>query len=272
MTAGKVEQVEDMSAEDAGVSNGGPDLTNKSVIKAMALLTELGRHKGGLTSTELAQAVRITRPTAFRMLLTLEQTGFVDRSENLYTLGWQVARLGRHADPYAGVVARIQPILDEYAAKLNETFSFAMVRDETTYDVIAEASGFNLLNTTQPLVGREYPVHATASGKILLAELDDRRIDASLPEILEAYTADTITNRKALHREIKQVRQQGYAILDNELEEGLFAVACATRDSEGSLTGVLSVNGPLQRLKSTSLPATIEQLHQAAQEIGKALD
>lgn len=78
------------------------DMTNKSVIKATVLLSELGRHRQGITVTELAQAVRMTRPTAFRLLLSLEQTGFVDRVDNRYKLGWQMARLGRLADPMPG--------------------------------------------------------------------------------------------------------------------------------------------------------------------------
>ena len=78
------------------------DLTNKSVIKATQLLKKLGHHRHGITVTELAQACEMTRPTAFRLLLSLEQTGFVERVDNHYMLGWQVARLGRLADPYAG--------------------------------------------------------------------------------------------------------------------------------------------------------------------------
>ena len=77
------------------------DLTNKSVIKATVLLGELGRHRAGITVTELAQAVGMTRPTAFRLLLQLEQTGFVDRVDNRYTLGWEMARR-------AGWLTRIQ--------------------------------------------------------------------------------------------------------------------------------------------------------------------
>ena len=83
-----------------------PDLTNKSVVKAMTLLRELGRHPQGITVTELAQNVGLSRPTAFRLLLSMEQVGFVDRSDNNYTLGWEVARLGRLADPTAGVGRR----------------------------------------------------------------------------------------------------------------------------------------------------------------------
>jgi len=255
--------------DSASVESG--DLTNKSVVKATVLLSELGRHRKGITVTELAQAVGMTRPTAFRLLLSLEQTGFVDRVDNRYLLGWQMARLGRLADPYTGAVARIQPILDEYAVKLNETISFAMIRDETSYDVIAEASGSRYLNASQLYVGGTYPAHASATGKLLLAELADEDIDAALPEKLESLTSRTITSRKVLLREIRQVREQGYSVIDEELEEGLFAAAYPVRDGVGGLVGVLAVQGPVQRLKSDSLPDTINLLRQAATDVAKAL-
>jgi DNA-binding IclR family transcriptional regulator len=272
MAAGRsAAEADEAQGTEASSPDESVDLTNKSVIKATVLLSELGRHRQGITVTELAQAVGMTRPTAFRLLLSLEQTGFVDRVDNRYLLGWQMARLGRLADPYTGAVARIQPILDEYAAKLNETFSFAMVRGELAYDVIAEAYASRYLNVSHVYLGGTYPIHASATGKVLLAELTDERVAGELPEKLESYTPHTITSRKALIKELHQVREQGYAILDDELEEGLFVVACPVRDAANALVGILSINGPVQRLKSDQLPDTIDQLRQAAQDISKAL-
>jgi DNA-binding IclR family transcriptional regulator len=259
------------AGEDDAVAVEPGDLTNKSVVKATVLLSELGRHRKGITVTELAQAVGMTRPTAFRLLLSLEQTGFVDRVDNRYLLGWQMARLGRLADPYTGAVARIQPVLDEYAAIINETISFAMVRSETAYDVIAEASGSRLLNASHLYVGGNYPAHASATGKLMLSELDDDDIAATLPDKLESFTSRTITSRRALLKEIRQIREQGYAVIDEELEEGLFAAAYPVRDGVGGLIGILAVQGPVQRLNVDTLPDAIKQLEQAAAEVAKAL-
>ena len=263
---------EETPVDDESVTAQEPfDLTNKSVIKATVLLKELGHHRHGITVTELAHAVKMTRPTAFRLLLSLEQTGFVERSDNRYMLGWQVARLGRLADPYAGAVAKIQPILDEYASRLNETFSFVMVRGEWDHEVIAEASGSRYLSASHQYLGGSYPLHASATGKLILAEQSDEKIKAELPKKLQSFTRETITNRDALLRELSKVREQGYAVLDNELEEGLFAVGCPARDPAGELIGIVTINGPTQRLKSEHLQATIEEVRQAAEEVSKAL-
>lgn len=254
------------------LSGEGVDLTNKSVVKATHLLGELGRHPEGVSVTEVAQFVDITRPTAFRLLLSLEHAGFVDRSgDNRYKLGWQVARLGRLADPHAGVVARIQPVLDKYAAQLNETVNFAMLRGETAYDVIAEASATRFLNASHLYVGGTYPLHASATGKLILSELSDDRIAEVLPDRLESYTERTITTRRALLREVHRVREQGYALLDDELEEGLFAIACPSRDPHGELLGILVLQGLVQRIKSSGVPRIVAELGRAANEVAEAL-
>jgi DNA-binding IclR family transcriptional regulator len=212
----------------------------------------------------------MTRPTAFRLLLSLEQTGFVDRVDNRYMLGWQMARLGRLADPYAGAVARIQPILDDYAGRLNETLTFVMVRGESDHEVIAEASGSRYLTSNQYL-GGTYPLHASATGKLILAELSDDKIAAVLPKKLDSYTTRTLTSRDTLLEELRRIREQGYAVIEDELEEGLFAAGCPVRDPAGVLVGILTVNGPTQRLKTDQLPETIDELRRAAAEVAKAL-
>jgi DNA-binding IclR family transcriptional regulator len=247
------------------------DLINKSVVKATVLLRELGRHRNGINVTELAQAVKMSRPTAFRLLLSLEQTGFVERDDNRYKLGWQLAHLGRLADPYSGAVAKIQPVLEDYATRLNETFSFVMVVGEWDFEVIAEASSSRYLSASHLYVGRTYPLHASATGKLVLAEQSDEKITAKLPQKLESFTPQTITNRKVLLEEIHRVREQGYAILDDELEEGLFAVGFPVREPAGALRGILLVNGPTQRLKSDDLPAIIDEVRRGADEIAKVL-
>ncbi|YCQ23047.1 IclR family transcriptional regulator (plasmid) [Arthrobacter sp. Z4-13] len=272
MAAGQNASPEDSPESEATAGTPEPfDLINKSVVKATVLLRELGRHPGGINVTELAQAVKMSRPTAFRLLLSLEQTGFVEREDNRYKLGWQLAHLGRLADPYSGAVARIQPVLDAYAARLNETLSFVVVRGEWDHEVIAEASGSRYLSASHLYIGGTYPLHASSTGKLLLAEQSDDKITAKLPEKLESFTPHTIASRDELLKEIQQVRKDGYAVLSDELEEGLFAAGYPVRDSAGTLMGVLTINGPTQRLKSEQLDSIINELRQGAEEISKVL-
>jgi DNA-binding IclR family transcriptional regulator len=146
-----------------------------------------------------------------------------------------------------------------------------MLRGETDYDVIAEASAGRFLNAATLYVGRSYPLHVSATGKVVLAELDDERIAEVMPESLEPFTAGSITRREDLLAEVRRVRDQGYALLDDELEVGLFAVACPARHADGELFGVVVLQGPTQRMKSSGLPEVISQVRQAAAEIAVAM-
>lgn len=259
---------EDISTDETAEPT---DLTNKSVIKATLLLSELGRHRKGITVTELAHRVGMTRPTAFRLLLSLEQTGFVERVDGKYTLGWEVARLGRLADPHRGIISRVQATLDTLAEQLNETIGYAVVNGDTDFDLVAEASGSRLLSMSGGYVGQRYPLHASATGKLVLAELSEQRIQELFPETLPAMTRYTITHRDDLLRALHEIQRQGYATMDNELEEGLFSVAVPVRDDDGRLIGVLTANGPDQRLKTGRLPHIVERLRQSAEDISRSL-
>lgn len=237
-------------------------LTNKSVVKGVQLLRELARHDSGATVTDLAKAVGLSRPTAFRLLNSLELTGFVDRTDAKYTLGWEFARLARRAHPYAGLVTRIQPVLDELAETLSETVTVSVpLPSGRELDLIAAATGSHVVSVSvRTLIGGQWPLHASSTGKILLAEMDQDTLMTLLPPRLEALTPDTIVDRDILMREVQQVREQGYSIIDNELEEGLLSLSRPVRDSAGSLVAVLTVDAPRYRFGRDRIPEALQQM------------
>lgn len=247
------------------------ELSNKSVVKATILLNALGRHPQGITVTDLAQVVGMSRPTVFRLLLSLEQTGFVEREDNKYRLGWKIARLGRLADPHRGLISRLQPVLDALAEQLNEMIGYAVVNGDADFDLISEAHGSRLLTLSQGYVGRDFPMHASAMGKLILAEMPDKKIEELLPRTLPSMASQTITSRAALLRALQDVRQAGYAFVDDELEESLFALAVPVRDDYGRLVGALAVTGPSPRMKSCPIDELVGELRQGADRIAERL-
>ncbi|MBR8640477.1 IclR family transcriptional regulator [Streptomyces tuirus] len=245
-------------------------LTNKSVVKGVQLLRELARHDSGATVTDLAKAVGLSRPTAFRLLNSLEQTGFVDRDEDSkYTLGWEFARLARRADPYSGLVARVQPVLDDLAETLRETVTLSVPTPPgRDLDLIAASKGDHVVGVSVgTLVGQKWPLHASSSGKILLAELTPEELAEFLPKRLEALTRDTIVDRDVLLRELQQVREQGYSIIDNELEEGLISLSRPVRDSAGGLVAVVTVDAPRYRFGRNRFPEALQQMQGAVVQL-----
>ncbi|CAM1653240.1 C-terminal [Bartonella apihabitans] len=248
-----------------------PELINKSVIKATVILEELGRHAEGVTPTELAQYVKMSRPTVFRLLLSLEQNGFVERSDNKYKLGWKIARLGRLANPYKGMIAIIQPILKTLAESLNEMVGYAVAKGGADFDLISEAHGSRLITLIRGYVGRDFPIYASATGKFVLSEMRDEDVVALLPKKFSKVASKTITDRQKLIEELHLIRSQGYAVVDDELEESLFAMGVGVYDKTGQFIGVLSVTGPGPRMKQRDINDILTPLHQTAKLIAEAL-
>jgi len=260
------------NAEKPEKSGESADLANKSIIKAAALLYELGNHPQGASVTELARHTRLSRPTAFRLLLSLEQTSFVERLGTKYRLGWKVAHLGRLADPNTGLVNRIGPLLKAAANEMHEAIGYGVVYGETTLDLIAEElPESRLFNFSYDYLGRDFPLHASAMGKLVLAELPDSRIKQLLPETLPKLTRFTLTSRRALLSALQHVRQQGYAVVDDELEESHYALAVAVRNPAGRMIGTVAVTGPGQRIKQRTENELAEPLLKTAAEISALL-
>lgn len=253
-----------------------PDLINKSVTKAVRLLRELAAQpRSGATVTTLAKAVGISRPTAFRLLYSLERSGLVDRVDNNYVLGWDLARLGRQADPYAGLVARVQPLLQELADRFNETVSMSVPNLQDGVDLIAEAFGSHLVGMgsamAQHMVGKRWPLHASSSGKVLLAEMPTEKVIALLPEELPAYTEHTITERRVLLRELQEIHEQGFGVIDNELEEGLLSLSRPVRDASGTMIAILTINAPRYRFGRDRIPEALQYMQQIVDRLVDAL-
>ncbi|WP_155942974.1 IclR family transcriptional regulator [Mycobacterium sp. 141] len=264
------EHVQDMDGEvDSDRESDPSNQLNRSALRAASLLIAAGNHPNGASAAELALETGVPRPTAHRLLLSLAHSGLLTRNGGTFALGWRTAALGRLADPYRGILPRVQLVLDRLAAELNESVEYTVFTGPTTQETIAQAASTRLLAPSQRYVGRSFPLHASATGKVLLAGLDDNQIRALLPERLEAITPHTITDREALISQLNQVRTRGYSTLDNELEEGLFVIAVPVRSTSGELVGGLGLSGLDQRLKSVSGESLVERLRSAAAELGE---
>jgi len=249
----------------------GSDIVNKSVLKAASLLRALAAQpSAGATSTDLARATRLSRPTAFRLLYSLEQAGLVDRIGNNYVLGWDLARIGRLADPNPGLAERAQPILRKLVDAVNETATLQVVNGRDGLDLIAEAAGSHLVNLRSQLSeggAAQWPLHATAAGKVFLASLPLEKVLSLLPAELPEYASRTITDRSALLRELDRVREQDYGLVDSELEEELVAVSRPIQDPAGALVATLTLSAPRYRFNLAKIHNVLGQMDEARQAL-----
>lgn len=189
----------------------------------MAILRAVAVSPGPTTTTEIAAAVALPRATTSRMLATLADAGLVDRPPGGqgWTLGYEVTRLGRAADPYGILIRRAQAPLEELTAATGESSLLAVTRGALDVEILSQVDAPNLLRATN-WVGRRFELHASVSGKLAYARLPPEVLDTLLADQrFERYTEYTIVDRERFRDEIACVRRDGHACSVDELELGL---------------------------------------------------
>jgi DNA-binding IclR family transcriptional regulator len=248
----------------------------QSLTRAAALVRAVGEASaggGGATTAALARACGLPVATAARLLATLSDEGFVERAPDGagWTLGLPLVRLARAADPDRALVAAARPVLEDLADAAGESAALAVARAGPAMDVIAQADGPGLLGVSD-WVGREFPLHASAPGKLVLAELDDDALAAWVARVRpERFTRRTITSVRGLRAELAAIRAQDYAELDGELEPELASLAVTVRGASGAAVAFIGVSGPGGRLDARRRRALLGPLRAAGQRLERAL-
>jgi len=239
----------------------------QSVARAAELLKALGAHGGPASVFDLADRCGLNRSTAWRILATLEDEGLVERdpATGRYEIGYALVALGAAAghDP---LIRRAHPALRALAEACLETASLAVPRGmQLVYVDQVQAPHVMAADW----LGRATPLHATSTGKALLAWLSEDDIGAALPGRLERFTDTTITTRAVLRGELAQVRERGYAVSRGELEPALWGVSAPVLD-RGRPVAVVSVWGTETRIRARGLDALGSRTVAAADEIAAA--
>ena len=230
----------------------------QSLTRALALLRAVEQYGQRASTADLARATELAPATAGRLLATLEDAGFATRSAGGWSIGPELVRLGQRADPHRAMARRAQPVLDGLAAGAAESAMLAIPRPGPAVEVIAQADGPRLLGLTN-WIGRSIAVHASAAGKLVLAELPDRAITAWIARERPArLTPRTLVGRTDLLREIERVRAQGWAEIDEESEPGLASIAVGVRDDDQALLAIVGFSGPRDRLDRQALIAPLK--------------
>lgn len=243
----------------------------RAIERALRILDCFDAQHPEMGVSEIAQAVGLHKATAYRIVTTLLSYGYLERAEDgqRYRLGMALASLGFIAMRRTDVRREAMPIMTDLAARLNETCDLSVYNRGEVY-FIEVVQGSRAL-TVAAAVGRSLPVHATASGKVLLAHLADAESEAALEGPLVAHTQRTITRPAELRRQLEVVRAQGFAFDDEELEAGVRAISAPVRDRDGRVIAALSVTCPTSRLPLDRVPAIAAEARQAADAISRRL-
>lgn len=249
--------------------NDSKDSPVQSVDRAVSIL-DLLAGEGELGVTELARRLEVHKSTASRLVAALEKWDLVEQVEGRggYRLGVGLLRLAGTAAAGLDLVEQARPVCRRLAHETGLTVNLAVLsEDHALYiDQVAGTAALQSYNW----VGQRIPLHATSNGKILLSELEPQRL-AELIGRLAAYTPRTIVDPRVLRTELATVREEGFAVAVDELEDGLTAVAAPVRNAHGELAASVSLSGPTFRLDRARIRELRRAMVPAAAEISRRL-
>ncbi|MFE0134814.1 IclR family transcriptional regulator [Streptomyces sp. NPDC059037] len=242
----------------------------QSVDRAVSVLEILAR-LGEAGVTEIADELGVHKSTAFRLLGVLENRGLVGQAKDRgkYFLGAGVLRLAGAAAVRLDISQEGGPVCRELADELGETVNIAILDDDAAVNIMQARGPASV--TAQNWLGRRTPLHATSSGKVLLAHLPTTLREGLVARTLPRLTEHTVTGTVALRGELEAVVEQGYAIAVEELEVGLAAVAAPVRAHDGKVIGALSASGPVYRLTDERLTELAKRTVVAAVELSRRM-
>ncbi|MFC6152183.1 IclR family transcriptional regulator domain-containing protein [Nocardioides yefusunii] len=236
----------------------------QALARGLEVITSFDAEHATMTLSDVSKRTGLSRATCRRLLLTLVELGYVRTDGKAFTLTPQVLKLGTAYLAGLGLPQVAHPHLEKLSAALGESTSCAVL-DGTDIVYVARCSTRRLM-TVGITVGTRFPAHATSMGRVLLAA----ERDLALPETLPALTAHTVTDPDVLRAELVQVREQGYAVVTQELELGLRSIAVPVRTSDGKIPAAINVslpmNSPLDPLDR------LDQVQATARAIAEDLD
>jgi IclR family pca regulon transcriptional regulator len=219
------------------------------------------------TLTDVATATGLTRAGARRILLTLQTLGYVEADGRLFRLTPRILDLGfayLTSMPFWNLA---ELVMEELVAQVHESSS-AAVLDGTDIVYVLRVPTHKIMSINLS-IGSRLPAYCTSMGRVLLAGLDDARVDAILDASeLVARTSRTLVGKSELKQHIAQVRKQGWAIVDQELEAGLISLSAPIHDRHGRVIAAMNVSGNAQRQSAKQMIKTcLDPLQDAARRV-----
>lgn len=208
--------------------------------KGFAVLELFSSATPQLTPMKAANLTRLPRATARRCLRTLERLGYLTFDGKNYALTSRVLRLGHAYFATTPLPKVVQPVLETLSDRTRESASMAILDGADVVFIARSSVGSSYMGAVG--VGARIPAYSSATGRVLLADLSQDRLDQLLTESPpRKLTPKSLTNPDALREAIVEVRERGYAICDEELELGSRSIAVPIRDSSGATIAAMSL-------------------------------
>jgi len=237
--------------------------TSRSYVTALArglsVLKAFDEQHERLSLSDVAHIAGLPRASARRALITLQTLGYVESNGRLFSLSPQVLTLARAYLASSPVPRVAQGFLENVSESLGQSCSLSILHDDEA--IYIARSTRKRIGSLQRDVGAQLPAHCTSMGRVLLAALSDKELNAFLARAkIQSLTPYTVTDRTELRTLIEKIRRNGYAIVDQELEVDLRAIAVPVHNASGRVIAAMNVSAqasrtPKKQLVEVFLPA-----------------
>jgi IclR family pca regulon transcriptional regulator len=247
-----------------------------SLARGLAVINAFQERKRHLTIAQISHRTEIPRAAVRRCLYTLMQLGYATTDGRTYSLLPKVLTLGHAYLSSTPLAVSAQPYLDRISEQLHEACNLATLEGEQVLYIARSAIPQRLISVDLS-VGSRLPAYCTSMGRILLAALDDDSLHDYLNHAdLQAKTSRTLHTPEALWECLQQVRQQGWCLVDQELEQGLRSLAVPVYDSSGHVLAAMNVSThagrvPASELEQRFLPIMLNASRELSSQLFKPL-
>lgn len=243
----------------------------QSLERGLAVIRAFGPERERLTLTEVAQETGLTRAAARRFLLTLTELGYVRSDGREFSLRPRILELGYAYLSGLTLPEVAQPHMEDLVAQVRESSSISVLDGNDVVYVVRVPT--SRIMTVAISIGTRFPAYCTSMGRVLLAGKTDEELDRYLGEVeLTPRTRRTLTDPTALRQALEEVRHQGYALVEAELEDGLISVAVPIRDRSRAVVAAMNVSANALRVdRATLLEDVLPRLQQTAAQIEEGL-
>lgn len=239
----------------------------QSLDRGLQILFILSEHRSrGVT--ELADDLQVNKSTVFRLLDTMRMRGLVQQDEVTakYRLGIGILQISDGLIKNLDIIGIAKPVLKQLMAATKESAHLCTLSEDKVY--IVDEVKSNYVMKVSAAIGQEEPIFCSSVGKSILAYLPEDKIDRILSSMeFIPYTKKTKMKKDELIAELAQIRQQGYALDDEELSEGVRCIAAPIFNFKGQVKNSIGISGPSLRLDLNNLTPYIENIKIAAKNI-----
>lgn len=244
--------------------------TLQTVDRALQLLEILAEHPTGMQPKEIEEVLELNKVTVHRLLATLENRGFIERMGNAYVIGLKLVELSSMKLSNVELKTEASPYLRELVTRLGLPVQMAILEgtEAVFIDKIESRNSFRMYSQ----IGKRIPLYASGVGKVLLLQASDEEIKQKLETVeFTAFTPKTLTSVEAVIEAVKVARKKGYAIDDEEHEEGIFCVAAPIYDYRDKIIAAISVGDINEQFVKGTNAKQIELIKETAKKISKRL-